>query len=263
MTTLAQQLNGMSHDEVRAWLESALRGREALPKLTPDEPWHLAVLRLDKQVGAAVRDSFRNGSLELLQRFCEHGDGDEKYVGEVLGLAARFDDDRATHMLAALAQDFDKAPHPKEQHQAVLSSLVDMSPPQTAEFWQALLGQDPGAFAGYALSGVLATEPERGVTLLALLPNTEEEGEGAALKLELSWDTLGAHERPQFEARVRDVLGACGQHVAGPVRAWLERQSSTANADDPLRAALAKCLGEGVAPRVYSPKLVPPLKQVA
>jgi len=61
-------IDDLNHDEIRAWLERALRGQEPLPRLTPDEFPHLGILRLEKTLKPATRDSLRDGALQLVRQ---------------------------------------------------------------------------------------------------------------------------------------------------------------------------------------------------
>ena len=59
-------INDLSHEDIRAWLKRALHGQEPLPRLTPDESPYLGVLRLERDLKPAARDSLRDGCLQLV-----------------------------------------------------------------------------------------------------------------------------------------------------------------------------------------------------
>ena len=80
-------VDDLRHEEIRRWLEPALHGREPLPLLTRDEFPHLGILRLEKTLKPATRDSLREGALQLVRRFCADGQGETAYMEELLALA--------------------------------------------------------------------------------------------------------------------------------------------------------------------------------
>lgn len=258
--SLADDLNKLDHPAFRAWLERALRGREALPLLAPDESPYLGIVRLDHtELKGPARESLYTGAIELLQRFCLAGDADEAYGRQVIQLATRFAPAEASAVLAGVAAHFAAAPHFKGPMQLeILSALVDAHPPQPAEFWQARLQEDPERFGLLALSGVLATNPAQALQLLASLPPTVENGEDATLKLDLTWDSLEPPQRARFVQQVEAALHACAPALAGPIADWVKSKQEEAPllAPSKLRNILDKLLGTEAAPRHLSPKLV-------
>ena len=184
-----------------------IAGQETLPRLTPDEAPHLGIVRLEKTLKPAARDSLRDGCLQLVRQFCAEGSGETTYVEELLALAAAFKSPEAVQMLADLARGFPQVPETSvEIRLAVLATLVDTPPPQAPEFWDLVLKQDPEDYAALALSGVLATKPAHAVKMLPAMPDIERVGQAAALKLDLAWDDLPPKQRFQF---VQDILRSC------------------------------------------------------
>ncbi len=213
----------LTHDEIRQWLVRALRGQEALPHLTPDEPLYLAVLRREKSLKPATRDSLRDGCRQLLSQFCSRGQGETEYLHQLLGLATTFNDGEHAQMLAELVSRFPELTEPSpEIRLSVLSALVDMSPPQEIEFWDGVRNQDPDRYGLIALSGQLAIHPERAVEGLPQLSDEARVGCAAALKLELTRDELPPDRRFRFVRAVRTILVRCGSRFAAPVRAWAD-----------------------------------------
>ncbi|MDS4030206.1 MAG: hypothetical protein RKO66_09040 [Candidatus Contendobacter sp.] len=258
-------IQGLDHDEIRAWLERALRGQESLPLLTRDEFPHLGIVRLEKTLKPATRDSLRDGALQLVRQFCMDGRGETAYVQELLTLAAAFKQPEAVQMLARLADKFSDLPDISTEIQlAVLAALVDMPPPQSVEFWVRIFNRDPEKYAGLALSGVLAINPARAIELLPKMPDTERAGQATALKLDLTWDDLRPEQRYRFVEDIRAVLVQCGSYFAGPVEAWVNSKSKviigrvkTNESLESLGTALKKYLGEEFSPKVRTPKLCP------
>ena len=252
-------INDLSHEEIRAWLESALRGQGALPRLTPDESPHLGILRLEKTLKPAARDSLRDGSLQLVRRFCADGHGETAYLEQLLALASAFRDPEAVRMLAQLARRFSQMPQISvEIRLAVLAALVDTPPPQPVAFWDDILKQNSEKYAGLALSGVLAINPAQAINMLPAMPDAERAGQAAALKLDLMWDDLPPKKRFQFAQDVEAILAQCGPRFARPVKAWTDSKEEPigASANPGLRTALSVVLGTASAPQAHSPKLL-------
>ncbi len=255
---VAISIDDLRHEEIRRWLERALRGREPLPLLTRDEFPHLGILRLEKTLKSATRDSLREGALQLVRRFCADGLGEAAYLEELLALASAFRDPEAVQMLARLAEHFpDVCRISTEIRLAVLAALVDMSPPQPAEFWARIFRQDPEQYAGLVLSGMLAINPACAIELLPKMPDTERAGQAAALKLDLAWDDLPPKQRHRFVQDVQAILTRCDSRFVGPVRAWANSKMAPRGpeANPGLWVALHEFLGPEVAPRTHTPKL--------
>ena len=255
---VAISIDDLRHEEIRRWLERALRGQEPLPLLTRDEFPYLGILRLEKTLKPATRDSLREGALQLVRRFCADGQGETAYLEELLALISAFRDPEAVQMLVRLAEHFpDVSQISTEIRLAVLAALVDMSPPQPAEFWARIFRQDPEQYAGLVLSGMLAINPACAIELLPKMPDTERAGQAAALKLDLAWDDLPPKQRHRFVQDIQSVLTRCGSRFVGPVRAWANSKIAPRGpeANPGLWAALRKSLGPEVAPRTHTPKL--------
>lgn len=255
---VAISIDDLRHEEIRRWLERALHGQEPLPLLTRDEFPYLGILRLEKTLKPATRDSLREGALQLVRRFCADGQGETAYLEELLALASAFRDPEAVQMLARLAEHFpDVSQISTEIRLAVLAALVDMSPPQPAEFWVRIFRQDPEQYAGLVLSGMLAINPARAIEVLPKMPDTERAGQAAALKLDLAWDDLPPKQRNRFVQDIQAVLTRCGSRFVGPVRAWANSKIAPRGpeANPGLWAALHEFLGPEVAPRTHTPKL--------
>lgn len=236
-------IDDLSHDEICAWLGRALHAQESLPRLTPDESPYLGILRLEKTLKPAVRDSLRDGCLQLLREFCANGRGEAAYVEELLWLASAFKNPEAAQMLAELSLRFPEMPHvPVDIRLSVLGALVDTPPPQPPAFWDDILEQDSERHAGPALSGMLATHPARAVAMMPRFPDTERMGQAAALKLDLTWDDLTPRERHQFVQDVERILAQCGSHFAGPVKAWTESKEGPEAKRERLSVLLARRL---------------------
>jgi len=227
-------VNELTNDETRVWLERALHGQERLPRLTPDESPSLGILRLDKSLKPAARDSLRDGCRQLVRQFCVDGNGQVAYLEELLYLASAFKDPETVEELAKVAIRFPQlseiAPEVKV---AVLATLVDTPPPRAPDFWVEILKQNPEKYAPLALSGVLAVNPFYAITMLPAPPDNDRIGQAAALKLDLAWDNLLPAQRFQFIHDVRDMLPLCGNRFAVAVNAWAKPKDSARSASLP------------------------------
>ena len=251
-------INGLSHEDIRAWLKRALQGREALPRLSPDESPYLGVLRLEKQLKPAARDSLRDACLQLVREFCAEGSGEKSYVEELLALTSAFKNPEAVEKLANLPVRLPELPHtPVEVRLAILAALIDTPPPRDLAFWEKILAQDPENYAASALSGVLATNPEQAIAMLPCFPDSEPLGQAVALKLDLTWDELPPRERFQFVRDIQAILPRCRQRFAAPVQVWADskRQTRTVAANPSLFAGITQILGPDSSPRTRNPRL--------
>ncbi|MGB8352941.1 MAG: hypothetical protein WCD79_03560 [Chthoniobacteraceae bacterium] len=253
-----QQINGLDHEEIGAWLKNALCAREMLPKSTPDEFPHRAILRLERELSPATRDSLRDNCLRFVREFCVNGNGDPAYLEELFSLTAAFNIQEAT---LALAQFASRLPEIKNITMrvklAALSSLADMTPPQPYNFWNKILKQDPEHYSGVALSGALATAPFEALSMLPFMPRTKRAGQVAALKLDLSWDDLPSKMRSQFIEKIKMAVAFCNPNFAEPIETWVlskdEPHHITINIV--LRDALTEFYKGNVTPISHNSKL--------
>jgi hypothetical protein len=251
-------INGLSHEDIRAWLKRALQGREALPRLSPDESPSPGVLRLERELKPAARDSLRDACLQLVREFCADGSGEAAYVEELLALTAAFKNPEAVEMLAKLAARFPELPRiSTEVRFGVLAALVDTPPPRDMAFWETVLAQDLEKYAALALSGVVATNPEQAVSMLPRFPDNELLGQAAALTLDLTWDDLPRRERFQFVRDIQEILPRCGRRFATPVQVWADskQQTRTIAVNPGLLAGITQILGTDSSPRTRSSRL--------
>lgn len=251
-------INDMTHDEIREWLKRALDGQEQLPRLTQDESPFIAILRLEKKLKPAARDSLRTGCHKLVREFCDDGQGEPRYLQQLLSLAAAFKNPETVYMLAQIALRFPRMPElAAEIRLAVLATLVDTPPPQQPAFWENMLKQDPEKYSGLVLSGLLATNWGKAIEMLPEMPDSDEAGQATALILDLTWDELSLKHRCQFVEGIFAILPRCHSRLAGPVKAWADSKDepTTSSAHRTLFAAIGNVLGPDSAPRAISPRL--------
>lgn len=107
-----QRIDGQTFDAVLAWLERALRGREPLPLLIPDESLEAPILRRERALSSMTRQDLRDACATLVKRFVHDPRDDDDYVVALLSLATGFTlMGIATdlHQLAADREAFDRA----------------------------------------------------------------------------------------------------------------------------------------------------------
>lgn len=210
--------------DVRAWLERALKGEEALPRFTQDESPNLGILRVEKTLESGARRYLAIGVKQLVAEFCESGEGEIAYIQQLLSLAAALPDAETVARLAKLARRFPELLQiPKEVQFAVLATLVDTPPPQFQEFWEEIFNQNRDQFAAFALSGMLAVNPDRAVEMLPLLPNRERMGHAAALKLDLALGDMTPSRRETLIESIKAILSECDPVISEPVKFYLDR----------------------------------------
>jgi hypothetical protein len=253
-----EHINGLKHDQIRAWLKKALNGQETLPRLTPDESHYLGILRVEKSLDPAARKSLWDGARFLLRQFCDRGEGEVPYVQELLSLVSTLKQPETPGMLVGLARQFSALPNISlEVRFAVLGALVDAAPQDTA-FWLEILNQDPAKNALLALAGVIAANrPYDALRMLPQMPDSERAGHAAVINLEIAWDGLLTRNRSRFVEEIQKILDQCGQSFAGPIRVWAEKKISSRPSDSnvSLSDALHGALGDEFSPKTHTPKL--------
>lgn len=255
---MASGLDDLGHEEIVRWLARALQGREQLPQLTPDEAPHLGILRLDRILQPATRRSLRLGCIELCREFSDNLQGPTAYVQELLFLSSALELSEVVQGVAGLVKQFPRLPSLEQPIKlAILSALVDMKPPQSAEFWQEVLGQNCEEYSAAALSGLLIAAPLRAALLLGKMPDSDEFWEIAALKFDLTWDGLIPMQQASFVETIRTGLRSMGARFASAVTQWIESKNGGdgLSSNPSLSRALAKTLGGQSGPKVLTPKL--------
>ena len=252
-------LGNFDRAEVVTWLRQALGGLQALPKLTPDEAAYLGVLRVEKDGNSRTSDFIRLGALELLIDLCRGEEVKTNYAQELLALISSYKQPEAVRLLAETAQNFPKLSFTEPVQFAILSTLVDTPPPQSAIFWRAIFNQNPARHSALVLSGLLETYPREAVNLLPLMPNDEMTGASAALKLDLTWDNLPVKKRFLFTQDVGEILNQCGDDFKKPVHEWLISKEIPVLLESQLYSlsnALQSFLGSSAPAKRRTPKLV-------
>ncbi len=197
-------INDLNHAQIEAWLGTALRDQQPLPRLTPDEAAHLAIARLEQMQEAPTRRAIEAACNNLLRQFCRAGEGEKDYVKQLLGLAAQLKTAESIPMLVDLRHRFKELPNLElEIRLAVLAVLTMGVPPQSYEFWYAVLQEDKINYAARAISGALAWDKMQALQMLPELPNNARLGSSTMLKLDVARANLPVEMREQFVAAIQ------------------------------------------------------------
>ncbi len=252
-------INQLDAPQIRDWLQSALAGHESLPYSMPGESHHLAIMRLQQAQRSDIRNLLVTACIALLREFSTTRSGSNAYMDELILLAALQKNDECISLLAHLAKNFAQGPElPLEIRHTVLAILADASPPQTIVFWEEILQQNRDDYAGMVLAGALASDAMQAPRLLPNIPNETDNGEYAALNLDLTWDALPKELRGPFVDETVKMLKQCGQNFAAPVQEWLATKNIpivAAKANKPAKLWLAIMTTK---PNDYAPKRTQP-----
>lgn len=251
-------IDDLNHAQIEAWLVAALRGEKPLPRITPDEAAHLAIVRLEQSQQAPTRRSIEAACLNLLRQFCRAGEGEKEYLKQLLALAAQLRIAESIALLVDLRHRFKALPDlPLDIRLAVLAVLTMGEPPQSYEFWLAVLREDKTNYAARAISGALAWDKMQALHMLPELPDSARLGSSTMLKLDLAWDNLPFEMRDQFVAAVQATLPRCGAQLAGPIAEWAngKRPIPVPPRKAKLAGALKSFLQDAASPHYLSPNL--------
>lgn len=214
-------INDLNYTQIEVWLGAALRGQQPLPRVTPDEAPHLAIVRLEQMQEAPTRRAIETACNNLLRQFCWEGAGEKAYVKQLLGLAAQLKTAESIPMLIALRHRFKELPNLElEVRLAVLAVLAVLTmgvPPQSYEFWYAVLQEDKTNYAARAISGALAWDKMQALQMLPELPDNAQLGSSTMLKLDMAWDSLPFEMRERFVAEIQAILPRCGAALVGQI----------------------------------------------
>lgn len=259
------QLAEMNAQTMKGWLLRSLQGRESLPRATADEPPHISLLRLDRGAEPSVRRLIYQGLTDLLLALCDSKTEDVRYIEELLGFASGFQDQNLTEIVARCAEKTSTfSNHPLAARLTILSYLVDNRPSNARTFWKDMLAQDQ-RYIGYAISGLLWSEPQEAVLLLPSMPNTQIDGEATVLKLDIYFQSLHQDQRLEFLGLVDGQIGRCGMLFSSPLKLWIEEEYRKAHRrqrsiNPTLEGALERELGRDSKPRSRVAALCAPLE---
>jgi len=207
---ILEHLNQRSSAELRVWLEDALNDRVALPKLTPDETPDVAILSAERVLDKPTRHDLRKATRELVLDFTRTGAGSLPYVRALLYLAVGLDQTELARALVGMAQRFSNLPMlDVKVRQSVLLTIVDLKESQPAEFWRAMFDQDSSAYAGPALSGLLARHWQTALELLPRFPDDPMLANVAAVILEQALDDRTPAQRATCVSELERVMPRC------------------------------------------------------
>ncbi len=210
MPNSLEHLNEFSYKDLRAWLVEALHDRVQLPKIAADDQPDVALLAAEHTLDKPTRRDLRRACRELVREFTRHGVGSLLYLRALLHLASGLDLSELVNDLTAMALRFPTLPELKiEVRQTVLLTIVDLKQRPAADFWPKMFAQDPHAYAGASLSGLLASNWHAGLALLPELPNEPMLANAAAVILDLALDDLAPAERTSFVSELGHIAPRC------------------------------------------------------
>lgn len=110
-----------------------------------------------------------------------------------------------------------------EQRYAVLSTLVDINPPNHMDFWKTIFDRSPD-YAQHAFSGLLQSDPFVAVGYLPRLPQTNRGGSTSALKISLALDACDADKEAALVGATEKPLTSCNPIFKPPILKALARR---------------------------------------
>ncbi|MDB6116794.1 MAG: hypothetical protein JWO08_575 [Verrucomicrobiaceae bacterium] len=260
-----QHLEGKPFEAIVAWLKSALRGHESLPKVVPDESPVDPILRRERSLSRITRDDLREACLTLVRRFVRSPaeENDNDYVGWLLRLAKGFNLDQIVadlHGLATRAEAFYALP--ARQQQAILFTLLDLKAPLPGAFWQGVTTANP-RLGVIAVSALLRDDCDAAMEVVTMLPGDEAVADALYVGLNQHARKLSPPDLQSMVALVKQVAPDCAPEIRAVLEEWLTvhmRQEATHVASSPnydaLKAALAHYSGKPFVPKPQSARLI-------
>ena len=242
-----QDLEKKTFNELLVWLESALRGCEALPKIVPDETADAPILRAERALSKMTRGDLREACRTLVRRFTkDEAAQDTAYVQALLHLAVGLGltDAPATDLQLLVADAARFGQLPRAQQKSVLFALLDLRVILPVEFWQEVASRDEGRLAVTAFAGLIRENASLAVSLLPLMRDRPKAADALYVVLRQEGAKLSADQRDAFATGVRGIARECGPEIQAALNDWLgEQRPAPEAAPDPLDAALMKWVG--------------------
>ena len=218
-----EHLNECSFADLRTWLEGALNGRADLPRLTPDETPDVAILAAEHVLDKPTRRDLRRACSELVRSFIRTSAGSLAYVRALLHLAVGLDQIELTGELASMALRFpDLSALEIRARQSVLLTIIDLKQRQPVDFWQSMFAQDPGAYAGPVLSGLLAKDWPTGLQLLPEFPDDPMLANAAAVILDQALEDHTPADRASCVRELERIVPRCRVALRQTLRELLD-----------------------------------------
>jgi hypothetical protein len=244
LKAVAAHVQSLPVSDLAGWLERALRGKEMLPRLTPDEPLDFPLARVALELDGPARKALATAATALVQRLHSGAELDEFYVSALLGLVRKLELRDAIAPLAALARGdrFDGLPN--GQQVAILSTLIDLRAPLGRNPWERVARE--GRHGALALTALLRSGPD-GIEVLPSLRGSEDVADAVYEVLSQHVRQLEYGEKKRMVERVHALVEHCEPAISEAVRDWLSEQDLPANDQRfaSLDAALRKFYGRG------------------
>jgi hypothetical protein len=220
-----KHLDGRTFDAVLAWLERALRGQEALPRVVPDEPPEEPILRHERTLATMTRQDLREACRVLVRRFVRQPADSDDFVAALVRLARGLELVEVAPDLHALAGDEARfAGLGAAQQKVVLTALLDLRAQLPPAFWQDLVERDPARFGVVAFSGLLRRGSDCALRMLPLLPDDERIADEVFVVLGQHAQMLNAVEREKLVASVRSTAPDARPYVRAALGEWADEQ---------------------------------------
>jgi hypothetical protein len=220
-----KHLDGRTFDAILLWLEQALRGHEALPRVVPGESPEDSILRHERTLMTITRTDLREACRLLVRRFIRQPVDNDEFVAALFRLAKGFalaEIANDLHALASSAERFSILP--AAQQKTLLSTLLDLRAPLPAPFWHELVARDPERFGVVSFSGLLRHAPAAALQILPLLPNDEGIADEVYVVLNQHAQLLNPSERDKMVTIVRAKASDSQPCVRAALMEWVDEQ---------------------------------------
>jgi hypothetical protein len=227
-----QHLEECSFDQVLSWLERALRGREALLKVIPDESPEDPILRQARSLSGPKRKDLEVACQTLIRRYVRGPESDDDYALALLRLAKGLGLSTVVVDLHQLAEAEAFAELSAAQAKGVLHTLLDLRAQLPVAFWQNI-ARSPLPFAGItAVSALLEREPKAAFDLVCALPDDELAADSLFIVLDQHARRLNDAETEEMAHLVKMAQGRAKQPIREALDDWLKEHGEAQNAEE-------------------------------
>ena len=229
MNNLKQKIENFAPSDLKDWLDRTLQVVEIVPKATPDESPHFAVLDLDRHLDKTARSDLRVAAEALLNDHAESLEQmDPEYARSLLNLADGLDLDSLDRVLADGATRFSQNTLTLPLRRFMLNLLQPRSGAPHFEFWEQLLRDEPD-LGGPCITAMLKERPVAALEALPDLPDDPILADGVATQLESAFRLLQGETRETFLGRIRALQNYLLPQLAGTVQEWLNEHEGSAH----------------------------------
>ena len=255
MNNLKQKIENFAPSDLKDWLDRTLQVVEIVPKATPDESPHFAVLDLDRHLDKTARSDLRVAAEALLNDHAESLEQmDPEYARSLLNLADGLDLDVLDRVLADGAKRFSQDTATLRLRRFILNLLQTRSGAPHFEFWEKLIRDEP-ALGGPCFTAMIKERPVQALEALPALPDDPILADGVATQLESTFRLLQSPTRETFLNRIRALRNNLSPQLAETIQEWLnEHEGSAHSSFEKLDQALS-ALNQNYEPNPQSARL--------